>query len=144
MKNKILFIIFLFIIFLISQIPNYFTFAEVSDIIDGDTIKLKDGKVVRLIGINAPETYQPYYKEAKEKLRELIYRKTVRLESDLKSKDEYGRLLRYVFVNNLFINSEMIRLGCARFEEVLPNTRYSDLLLEMENKARKVRRCIWS
>jgi len=143
MKKGILLIILLFIIILISQIPNYFTFAEVSDVIDGDTIKLKDGKVIRLTGIDAPETYEPCYEQAKEKLKELVYRKTIRLESDWKDKDDYGRLLRYVFVDDLFVNLEMIRLGLARFKEIPPNKKYSDLFLETENKARRAGRCIW-
>jgi len=65
------------------------------------------------------------------------------LKSDTKNKDGYGRLLRYVYVDDLFINSEMIRLGLAKFEEVGPNVKYSELFLEMEEKAKKARRCIW-
>ena len=51
--------------------------------------------------------------------------------------------MRYVYVDDLFVNSEMIRLGLARFEEIRPNTKYSELFLDLENKARKARRCIW-
>ena len=39
---------------------------------------------------------------------------------------------------------ELIRLGLARFEEIEPNTKYSSLFLEMENKARKAGRCVWN
>ena len=140
-KQFLIFILFLIIIILFA---NYIdTYKKVKDVIDGDTIKLEDGKIIRLIGINAPETNEKCYHEAKEKLKELVKEKVVRLESDAKNKDDYGRLLRYVYIDDLFVNSEMIRLGLAKFEEVEPNTKFSSLFLDLENKARKVRRCIW-
>jgi endonuclease YncB( thermonuclease family) len=37
----------------------------------------------------------------------------------------------------------MVRLGLARFEEIEPDVKFSSLFLEMENKARKAKRCIW-
>ncbi len=126
-----------------SYIENYKDYI-VSEVIDGDTFKTKDGKNVRLIGINAPENGEKCYEEAKDKLKELIYRKKIRLERDVKSKDNYGRLLRYVYVIDLFVNSEMIRLGLAKFEEIGPNEKYSELFLDLENKARRARRCIWN
>jgi micrococcal nuclease len=66
------------------------------------------------------------------------------MESDDGNKDVYGRLLRYVYVGNTFVNSEMVRLGLAGAEEVKPNVKYSDLFLDLENKARKAGRCMWN
>lgn len=145
MKKKFLiFIILLIIGFSVYHIYNtYYKMEKVSEVIDGDTIKLSNNKFVRLIGINAPEVDEPCYKEAREKLIKLVKGKTVRLESDVKNKDSYGRLLRYVYVDNLFVNSEMIRLGYAKVDEFKPNIRYSSLFLEMEDKARRANRCIW-
>ena len=141
MKKFIISILFVVAIYFIwNYIDSY---KEVSEVIDGDTFKTVDGKTVRLTGINSPEIGENCYKEAKEKLKELILRKRIRIENDSRNKDEYGRLLRYVYVNNLFVNSEMIRLGLAKFEEIEPNTRYSSLFLEMENKAKTAKRCIW-
>jgi len=141
MKKFIISILFVVAIYFIwNYIDSY---KEVSEVIDGDTFKTVDGKTVRLTGINSPEVNEPCYKEARDKLKEIIKGKKIRLEKDIKEKDEYGRLLRYVYVDDLFVNSEMIRLGLARFEEIEPNTKYSELFLEMENKARKIRRCIW-
>lgn len=142
MKN---FLIALLITITIYLVWNYTdSYKEVSEVIDGDTFKTRDGKSIRLIGINAPEIGEPCSLEAKEKLEELIKRKRLRLEKDVEDKDEYGRLLRYVYTDDLFVNSEMVRLGLARFEEVEPNTRYSKLFLDLENKARKDKGCIWS
>jgi endonuclease YncB( thermonuclease family) len=142
-KYTIIFFIIVVVAFLISNyIENYKDYI-VSEVIDGDTFKTKDGKTIRLIGINAPETGEKCYQEAKDKLEELLYKKKIRLERDASNKDDYGRLLRYVYVDDLFVNSEMIRLGLARFEEIEPNEKYSELFLDLENKARRAGRCIW-
>jgi len=142
-KLTIIFFIILVIAFLVSNYIEIYKDYIVSEVIDGDTFKTKDRKTVRLTGINAPENGEKCYEEAKDKLKELIYKRKIKLERDVKSKDNYGRLLRYVYVDDLFVNSEMIRLGLAKFEEIEPNKKYSKLFLDLENKARRARRCIW-
>ena len=140
MKN---FLIAVGITLAICLIWNYIeSYKRVSEVIDGDTFKI-GVQSIRMIGIDSPEIGEPCSLEAKEKLEEMIIGKEIRLEKDVTEKDEYGRLLRYVYVDNLFINAEMIRLGLARVEEIKPNVKYSDLFLETENKARKASRCIW-
>jgi len=122
---------------------NYIeSYKQVSEVIDGDTFRI-GSQSIRLIGIDAPEIGEPCSLEAKEKLGEILLGNEVRLEKDIIEKDEYGRLLRYVYADNLFVNAEMIRLGLARVEEIKPNTKYSELFLDEENKARKAKRCVW-
>lgn len=106
-----------------TTIPN--NFFQVVKVIDGDTILVDiEGKnrSVRLIGINAPETDDPrkkvecFGKEAKEKAIDLLTDKKVNLKSDptQADKDKYGRLLRYVFLEDgTNFNKLMIEEGYA-------------------------------
>ncbi len=143
-KITIAFFAIVILSFLLSNYIGNYKDYMVSEIVDGDTFKTKDGKTIRLIGINSPEVGEECYQEAKEKLKELIYKRKIRLEADVGNKDNYGRLLRYVYLEDLFVNSEMIRLGLARFEEIEPNEKYSELFSDLENKARQAKRCIWN
>lgn len=97
------------------------TLYRVEKVVDGDTIKVNiDGKTetVRLIGLDTPESVdsrrpvQCFAIEASNKAKELLFEKSVFLEPDATQgdKDKYGRLLRYVFMedgsnfNNLMIS----------------------------------------
>ncbi len=81
----------------------------VSRVIDGDTFELSTGETIRLICINTPESYEKKFTESKQFLEQLILNKEVRLESDKDNKDRYGRLLRYVYINDTFVNKEMVQ-----------------------------------
>ncbi len=116
--------------------PATTTTTVVSYVIDGDTAMLKNGRI-RLIGIDAPEIGQPYFSKAKNKLKELIEGKEVKLEKDITDKDKYGRLLRYVWVDNALINLEMVKLGYANSYAYPPNVKYQNHIVaerEMREK----------
>ncbi len=91
--------------------------AKVENVIDGDTIDvLFDGEHqrVRYYGIDAPEKDEDCYEEATERNRELVGT-IVRLEPDTRDKDEYGRLLRYVFTNEgVSVDATLVIEGLAR------------------------------
>ena len=115
----------------------------VSRVIDGDTIEVLGGERVRYIGIDAPETGEYFAAEATEKNRELVEGKRVRLESDVEDRDEYGRLLRYVWLDDIMVNAELVRLGYAYSYSLVPNVKYRQLFLQSEREARKLCRGLW-
>jgi micrococcal nuclease len=117
--------------------------ATVTRVIDGDTIEIEGGERVRYIGIDAPEEGEPYYQEATEANRNLVEGKRVRLEKDVEDKDEYGRLLRYVWVYHTMVNAELVRFGYAYSYSYRPNTRYQEYILEVEKEAREQERGLW-
>ena len=106
-------------------------------IIDGDTVELENGERLRLIGIDAPESGQRYFSEARGRLAEFVLNKEVALEKDVSDKDEYGRLLRHVWFGDTFVNLEMVRLGYARALTIPPDLKYKDLFLDAERQARQ-------
>lgn len=88
--------------------------VAVVQIIDGDTIEVAGGQRVRLIGIDTPERGQCGYTEAALTLAAIIQNRPVVLVPGARTdKDRYGRLLRYVEVDGVDVNLEMIRSGRA-------------------------------
>ena len=119
------------------------TSVIVSYVQDGDTFKLSTGENIRLIGLNAPESGQSCSSEATTKLKEFVLRKEVVLKKDIDDKDQYGRLLRYVYINGTFINLEMVWLGLAHKYEYGSNTKYSSQFEQAENEAKQNKSCLW-
>ncbi|MFC2007817.1 thermonuclease family protein [Chloroflexota bacterium] len=129
------------IIFLVNQ--NTGKPATVTAVIDGDTIAIDTGESVRLIGIDSPERGDIYFDAARDKLRNLVDGKTVRLERDKENKDHYGRLLRYVWVSNLFVNAEMVKAGYAQTYPYPPNLKYIHLFDKCEDEAQQHKLGMW-
>ncbi len=124
----------------------------VTRVIDGDTIEVSiAGTIytVRYIGLDVPELddKRPEYcapaQEATRYNRQLVEGKTVRLEKDISETDKYGRLLRYVYVDDIFVNAELVRQGLAWSIAYEPDTKYQDYLEEMETEARQDKIWIW-
>lgn len=122
---------------------------RVARVVDGDTIELVNGKRVRYIGIDTPETVHPtvgiecYGKEASNKNKELVEGKVVRLEKDVSETDRYGRLLRYVYVGDIFVNDYLVRQGYAESSSYPPDIKYQNRFLEAEREARNGSRGLW-
>lgn len=140
-KLVILFLSIVLLLPLACQQPS--GVAVVTKVIDGDTIVIKGGCHVRYIGIDAPESGELYYMESKQANEDLVAGKKVRLESDISDKDSYGRLLRYVYVDDNFINAEMVRHGCAWSVAYPPDVKYQVYLEAMEKEARQLKRGVW-
>ncbi|MBI2860303.1 MAG: thermonuclease family protein [Chloroflexi bacterium] len=127
-----------------SQPPDT---AYVTRAIDGDTIVLANGQRVRYIGIDTPEMRpapEAYARQAWEANRRLVEGKRVRLERDVSETDRYGRLLRYVYVDDVFVNAELVRLGLAEARAYPPDTKHQDYLEKVETEAREAGRGIWA
>jgi len=122
---------------------------KVIKVIDGDTIKLENGEVVRYIGIDAPETVHPskpvqcFGEESSNKNKELVEGKMVRLEKDITDRDKYGRLLRYVWIGDLFVNDYLVRQGYAYVCTYPPDVKYSKQFVQAQQEARKNNRGLW-
>jgi len=121
--------------------------ARVTQVVDGDTITIEGGYRVRYIGIDTPEIYpQPeaFGREAWQANRRLVEGKEVRLERDVSETDKYGRLLRYVYVDGVFVNAELAKEGLAQAKAYPPDTKYQDYLEKMETEARQAGRGMWA
>ena len=59
---------------------------------------------MRYIGIDTPEMGEAFGLEAWQANRELVEGKVVYLERDVSETDKYGRLLRYVYADDIFVN----------------------------------------
>jgi len=124
-------------------VPSNKIKTVVTKVLDGDTVEIDGGERVRLIGIDAPEKYEPYFKEARDKLKELVDKKEIVLEKDATDKDSYGRLLRYIWLGNLLVNAEMVRQGWAVSQTYLPNVKYQEQILKASIEATIKKRRLW-
>jgi len=135
-----------------SSVINNLTVESttVKRVIDGDTIELTDGRRVRYIGMDTPETVDPrkpvecFGKEASIENKQLVEGKTVRLEKDVSETDKYGRILRYVYVGNMMVNDYLVRQGFARVETIPPDVRYASQFVAAEKEARENNRGLWN
>lgn len=119
---------------------------------DGDTIRLKDGRRVRYLGIDAPEidhqnisNSQPFAVQARRRNQQLVRGRQLRLEFDQRPEDRYGRRLAYVFLEDgTFINETLIAEGLAVLLPDRKNRHYAQRLLNAQRKAMQARRGLWA
>ena len=121
----------------------------VTKVTDGDTIVLENGNIIHYIGVDAPQLKGKegggdfFAREAFRRNKSLVLLKKVRLEFDVQKKDEEGRTLAYVFIKDVFVNGELIRLGFAHAAVSPPNVRYKDLFLKYEREAKEKYAGLW-
>jgi micrococcal nuclease len=121
-------------------------------VIDGDTIKvLLDGDgqtyTVRYIGMDTPEdTSQIEYfgPEATAKNTDLVYGKAVTMYKDVSEVDPFGRLLRYVIAENIFVNYELVALGYANTASYPPDVACIETFREAEGRASASKLGFWA
>lgn len=149
MKGKIIILIlaltssYLLRQFIIYPQPSVSEDLRVIRVIDGDTIVVSDNERIRLLGINAPEKGESYSEEATEMLQDLVDEKEIRLERDRTDKDKYGRLLRYVYVDDVFVNLQLLRNGYAVLDVEYPLI-YEKEFEDAEEFAKSNKLGLWS
>ena len=124
-----------------------FTEAQVIEVVDGDTIKvLVAGEKLKLryIGIDTPEMSAADGAAARAQNIALVSGRTVRLEQDVSATDPYGRLLRYVWVGDLLVNAELVRLGYARAVAYPPDTKNQAQFAALQAEAQAAGRGLWA
>jgi endonuclease YncB( thermonuclease family) len=110
--------------------------ATVTYIVDGDTIDVALGGTtyrVRYIGMDTPERGDYFCSEATEANRAPVEGQQVILVKDVSETDRFGRLLRYVYLEDgTFVNAELVRQGYAVIATFPPDVRHQELFLELE------------
>jgi micrococcal nuclease len=111
----------------------------VISVIDGDTITVRlagQAMPVRYIGINAPERDEPCGAEATAANARLVEGQAVMLVRDVSDRDQFDRLLRYVYVADLFVNAALVAQGYAEAAAYPPDTAHDAEFQALEAQAR--------
>jgi micrococcal nuclease len=143
-----------------TALPAGLTEAHVTRVVDGDTIHVDiagQDFTVRYIGMNTPETVAPdkpvecYGPEASARNKQLVTGQTVELEKDVSETDQYGRLLRFVWLPDSshpgqaeMVDALLVQDGYARLDTFPPDVRYKDLFAQLQRQAQAARAGLWS
>lgn len=113
---------------------------------DGDTLRCRDGRRVRLIGIDAPEQGQgAAFAPSRDRLRALApLEAAVELEADVSPRDRYGRTLAWVWRGDTLLNERMVREGWAVLYTAPPDVRHADRIRAAQAAATEDRAGLWA
>jgi endonuclease YncB( thermonuclease family) len=126
--------------------------VAVRQVVDGDTLRLTDGRSVRMIGINAPEigrkgrASEPYAEAAKRRLQALVKASDGRvgLVPGKEAKDKYGRTLAHVYAGNGDnLEARLLGEGLGFRVAVAPNVRLAGCQQAAEQSARQAGLGLW-
>jgi micrococcal nuclease len=133
-----------------AQTPTHW--AYVTRVVDGDVIYAALGQriePVRYIGVTVPliahptRGPEPYASVVREMNRRLVDGKWIRMAFDEQARDRHGRLLAYVWVDDVFVNAALLHWGYAEAEHATVNTRYAAYFQSLEEGARRAGRGLW-
>jgi len=133
-------------------VPSALDTVEVLRVVDGDTVRLKDGRSVRMIGINTPETGkkgrsdEPFAVAARERLQGLVDTSGGRVGVVLgrESKDRYGRTLAHLYgANGENLEAQLLADGLGFQVAVAPNVDLVACQQAAERSARQARLGLW-
>jgi micrococcal nuclease len=121
--------------------------AHVVNVPDGDSLVVKvDGieEKVRLIGVNAPEHDECFGEESARGLRDLIENNDIVMVTDIEARDQYGRLLAYVYQDGVLINAEVAARGLALARGYEPNTTQQGRIDDAADMAQQTQSGMWA
>ncbi len=121
--------------------------VQIVRVLDGDTIVVHIDGVedrVRLIGINAPESGECIVDEATTMLTTILDGRSVTLLGDVNDRDQYGRLLRYVYVGEVFVNEQLVEAGVAFAHRYEPDTAMAEVLEAAQLRAQQAAVGMWA
>ena len=136
-------------------VPSIKEHATVEEVVDGDTLRLANHRLVRLVGVNAPEIHydgspsEPWARAAKDFLMKLLHNhKTIGLEYETDTQDRYGRQLAHVFFNDhdspVDVQQKILENGLGYWIVIPPNTEYLNCYQAAESRARQRHLGLWS
>ncbi|MBC7472499.1 MAG: thermonuclease family protein [candidate division SR1 bacterium] len=130
--------------------------VKVNRVIDGDTIILSDGRTIRYLDMDTPETKKPntpimcFGPEASEYNKKLVEGKEIVIVPDVEKTDKYGRELRFVFLIGKdtdkieqSVNADLVIKGFARSKSYSPNTTYEKQFSDFSYKAQRESLGVW-
>jgi endonuclease YncB( thermonuclease family) len=129
-----------------TTVQNLPTKEKVKRVIDGDTIELQNGQIVRFVGVNAPNNGESFEEEATETNQKLLQGKTITLEYDAYTSDRFGRVLAYPFVDGKNVVVELARMGMVKVTiyEDRRKLKYQDELLKVQEEAKTKEIGVWN
>jgi endonuclease YncB( thermonuclease family) len=132
--------------------PSGLTPVVVQRVVDGDTLRLNDGRSVRMIGLNTPElgkkgrSDEPFAVAARQRLEALVAASDGRVGLLLgkESKDHYGRTLAHVYsADGANLEAQMLAEGLGFQVAVAPNVDLVDCQQAAEHSARQAGLGLW-
>ncbi|MGG4169166.1 thermonuclease family protein [Rossellomorea vietnamensis] len=144
-----------------QELADTFGMEEVlvSRVVDGDTVELKDGRKVRFIGVNTPESTtrtEEYGKEASNYTTEKLEGKTVWLQKDVSETDRYNRSLCLIWlevpkddmdeeeIRTKMFNADLVLNGYAEPSTYNPDVKYSEYFVKFAREAREKGTGLWA
>lgn len=133
--------------------PQPVSSGVVQTVVDGDTVRLRSGTQIRLVGLQAPKLSLgrrgfiawPLATEAKETLARLTLGKTVSLRYTGRKSDRHGRLLAHLTTKDgTWVQGALLSDGMARVYTFPDNRARSEEMLRLESTARTAGRGIWA
>ncbi|WP_423802623.1 thermonuclease family protein [Neobacillus sp. SAB-20_R2A] len=133
--------------------------VTVGRVVDGDTIVTSDGRKVRFVGVNTPESttrHEVYGKEASNYTKSKLEGKQVWLQKDVSSTDRYGRYLRIIWmgvptndmdeaeIRSKMYNADLVLNGYAEPSTYPPDVKYSEFFVKFAREAREANKGLWS